>query len=374
MTEKVALAFRDRNPDVLTSIANLSNDEVFTPPQFANLMLDQIAVAWAKANNGENIWSNPSVKFLDPFTKSGVFLREITQRLTDGLESEFPDLQTRVDHITSKQVFGIAITQLTSLLARRSVYCSRKANSKHSISRAFDNEAGNIWFEQRNHTWVGGSTKVLTADSSGKMIEKAVDGRCKYCGASQLEYDRESALESHAYALTHVEKPEDLIIELFGDNVKFDVVIGNPPYQLSTGGTGGGVGAATAATGGGVGSLTGGAGGARAMFAGSSGNGSNATGLVGNASAANNGCTGTGGGSGGGLTAANAQSAGGASGWVSSAANSAACSPTLRDKAIKSRPRSTAVSRPQGPLKAARAAVTAWSMSPAWLRWIWSNT
>lgn len=236
MTEKVALAFRDRNPDVLTSIANLSNDEVFTPPQFANLMLDQIEIAWAKANNGENIWSNPSVKFLDPFTKSGVFLREITRRLTGGLESEFPDLQTRVDHITSNQVFGIAITQLTALLARRSVYCSRKANSKHSISRAFDNEAGNIWFEQRHHTWVGGSTKVLTSDSEGKLIEKAIDGRCKHCGANQKEYDRGDGLDSYAYPFIHSVDPVALIHDVFGENMKFDVVVGNPPYQLGDGG------------------------------------------------------------------------------------------------------------------------------------------
>lgn len=235
MTEKVALSFRDRNPDVLTSIANLSNDEVFTPPEFANQMLDAVADAWAKTNDGENIWANPKVKFLDPFTKSGVFLREITRRLSDGLEKQMPDTQARVDHITKNQVFGIAITNLTSLLARRSVYCSKNANGKHSISRAFDNQSGNIWFERQNHSWVGGSNFVLTADEKGNMVRKATDGRCKYCGASQREYDRDASLESHAYALIHAEDPKALIAKLFGENMKFDVVIGNPPYQLSDG-------------------------------------------------------------------------------------------------------------------------------------------
>jgi site-specific DNA-methyltransferase (adenine-specific) len=239
MTEKVALSFRDRNPDVLTSIANLSNDEVFTPPEFANQMLDVVAAAWAKANDGENIWANPKVTFLDPFTKSGVFLREITRRLSEGLENQIPDTQKRVDHITKNQVFGIAITNLTSLLARRSVYCSKNANGKHSISRAFDNPSGNIWFERQNHIWIGGSNFVLTADEKGNMVKKATDGRCKYCGASQREYDRDEALESHAYALIHAEDPKTLIAKLFGENMKFDVVIGNPPYQMSTGGTGG---------------------------------------------------------------------------------------------------------------------------------------
>src|SRR5207249_8773903 len=125
MGVQASFALRGRNPDVLTCIANLSNDEVFTPPEFANRMLDALTEAWAADHKGANIWADKTVKFLDPFTKSGVFLREITKRLNDGLANEIPDLQARVDHILTKQVFGVAITQLTSLLARRSLYCSK---------------------------------------------------------------------------------------------------------------------------------------------------------------------------------------------------------------------------------------------------------
>ena len=85
MNGKAAFALRGRNPDVLTCIANLSNDEVFTPPEFASRMLDTLAEAWAADNKGANLWADSSVKFLDPFTKSGVFLREITSRLVAGL-------------------------------------------------------------------------------------------------------------------------------------------------------------------------------------------------------------------------------------------------------------------------------------------------
>jgi site-specific DNA-methyltransferase (adenine-specific) len=236
MTDKVALGFRDRNPDVLTSIANLSNDEVFTPPELANRVLDLVEEAWAKTNQGEVIWNNPNVKFLDPFTKSGVFLREITRRLSEGLKDTIPNLQTRVDHITKNQVYGIAITQLTSLLARRSVYCSKNANGKHSISRSLETPEGNIWFEREEHTWVGGSTTIVTADKSGNELVKKIDGRCKFCGANQREYERDSSLESHAYALLHTESPQELIATIFGEKLKFDVVIGNPPYQLGDGG------------------------------------------------------------------------------------------------------------------------------------------
>lgn len=218
MIEQAGFTLRGRNPDVLTCIANLSNDEVFTPPEFANRMLDTLAEAWAASHDGANIWADKTVKFLDPCAKSGVFLREITSRLTKGLAEEIPDLQSRVDHILTQQVFGIGITHLTSLLARRSVYCSKHANGEHSVTKGFDNDAGNIWFERTEHTWV--------------------NGKCIYCGASQSALDRGGELETHAYAFIHNDNINARIAELFGGDMQFDVIIGNPPYQLDDGGFG----------------------------------------------------------------------------------------------------------------------------------------
>jgi site-specific DNA-methyltransferase (adenine-specific) len=218
MSGKATFALRGRNPDVLTCIANLSNDEVFTPPEFANRMLDTLTEAWAASHGGANLWADSRVRFLDPCTKSGVFLREITSRLTKGLAAEMPDLQARVDHILTKQVFGIGITHLTSLLARRSVYCSKHANGKHSIARSFRSDDGNIWFERMEHTWQ--------------------DGKCAYCGASQKTLDRGEGLESHAYAFIHTNDIKTRVAELFGGDMQFDVIIGNPPYQLDDGGFG----------------------------------------------------------------------------------------------------------------------------------------
>lgn len=152
MSAQASFALRGRNPDVLTCIANLSNDEVFTPPEFANRILDRLAEAWASSHNGANIWTDKTLKFLDPCTKSGVFLREITSRLTKGLAEEIPSLDKRVNHILTEQVFGIGTTYLTSLLARRSVYCSKHANGPHSIAKGFAKDGGNIWFERLKHT------------------------------------------------------------------------------------------------------------------------------------------------------------------------------------------------------------------------------
>jgi len=239
MSNLAPFSLKNRNPDVLTCIANLSNDEVFTPPELASKMLDLLAVAWADAHGGANIWENSEVTFLDPFTKSGVFLREVVERLTEGLAVEIPDLEERVNHILKKQVFGIAITQLTSLLARRSVYCSKYANGEHSVGRSvFDDQAGNIWFQSLEHEWVGGRQLRVSSSESKPIRTKAIGGKCKFCGASQSTLDRGDDLESHAYALIHNENVKAFINNIFGGMMQFDVVIGNPPYQLNTDGYG----------------------------------------------------------------------------------------------------------------------------------------
>lgn len=192
------------NPDILTCLANLSADEVFTPPKLASAMLDLLP---------QDLFRRPDTTFLDPVCKSGVFLREIARRLNDGLKDQMPDTQARIDHILTRQVFGLAITELTGHLARRSVYCSKQADGKFSIATAFTRADGNIRLPKTNHTW----------DNSG---------RCVQCGATSAELDRDETREAYAYPLIHGVDPT----KEYG--VKFDVIVGNPPYQINDGGFG----------------------------------------------------------------------------------------------------------------------------------------
>lgn len=187
-------------PDILECIANLSSDEVFTPPQLANDILNLLP---------KEVWSNPDLTFLDPACKTGIFLRECAGRLMVGLEKAIPDENKRREHIFKNMLYGIALTDITGLMSRRSLYYSKSGLSENAVIK-FENDKGNIIYENIEHTF-----------------EKR---KCIHCGAPEDLLDRVEGMEQHAYQFIHLNN-------LF-NNMKFSVIIGNPPYQLNDGGFG----------------------------------------------------------------------------------------------------------------------------------------
>ena len=215
----IASIIKQKNPpDVLETIAHISNDEVHTPPKLANQVLDLLP---------SHVWTNPDLKFLDPAVKSGVFLREAAKRLMVGLAGAIEDVDARREHILRNMLYGIAITELTALMSRRSLYCSSDATRKKNEAMPencysaviFETPEGNIAFPPTKHDY-----------GPGDKLSK-----CRVCGASKGDLDGEARFgrENHAYAFIHSE-----IQEIFGVSMQFDVIIGNPPYQLKDGGHG----------------------------------------------------------------------------------------------------------------------------------------
>ncbi len=191
-------------PDILDCLAQLSNDEVPTPPKLARAMLNLLP---------EEVWSNPAYKWLNPFCKSGVFLREIASRLLIGLAELEPDFDKRREHIFRNMLYGTSITEMTGVIARRSVYCSRDASGEHSVAR-FETVNGNIPFVKTSHTF--------GKDGDGSS--------CDVCGAP-VDLERGIGRENYAYSFIHGTYPTEEMADM-----KFDVIVGNPPYQIDSAG------------------------------------------------------------------------------------------------------------------------------------------
>ncbi|MCK0440313.1 Eco57I restriction-modification methylase domain-containing protein [Gordonia alkaliphila] len=195
--------FDQHVPDILDCLAQLSNDEVPTSPKLARAMLDLLP---------EHVWHEPDYRWLDPFSKSGVFLREIATRLLDGLTDWEPDFAKRREHIFRNMLYGAAITEMTGIISRRSVYCAADASSAYSVVR-FDDPAGNIPYVLSVHDF-------------------DADGKCRICRAPE-SIERGEGRENHAYSFIHDTYPTQEMAAM-----KFDVIVGNPPYHLEDGGHG----------------------------------------------------------------------------------------------------------------------------------------
>ncbi len=199
----IGLTRQHHVPDILDVIAALSSDAIPTPPVLARALLDLLP---------DEVWSNPDYRWLDPATKSGSILREVARRLMGGLEVWEPDPQKRAEHILRNMLFGAAVTQVHGDMTRRSVYVSRDATGPLSAV-TFDTPEGNLPFIEAEHDF-----------STGKAGRKAKN--CNVCGAPE-RLDRGTTRENYAYAFIHGAYPTEEMSDM-----KFDVIVGNPPYQI----------------------------------------------------------------------------------------------------------------------------------------------
>jgi site-specific DNA-methyltransferase (adenine-specific) len=195
-------------PDILDVIAALSSDAIPTPPVLARALLDLLPA---------EVWTNPNLRWLDPATKSGSILREVARRLMAGLIEWQPDPQARAEHILREMLYGVAITQVHGDMTRRSVYVSRDGTGDCAAVK-FDTPDGNLPFIAGEHDY---------------PINRAsrASGSCKVCGAP-VRLERGDTRENYAYAFIHGAYPTEEMKDM-----QFDVIVGNPPYQIGADGT-----------------------------------------------------------------------------------------------------------------------------------------
>lgn len=217
------------NFDILETITNVGNDEVFTPRKTCNMMLDSLP---------EEVWHNPNYKWLNPASKNGVFEREIAIRLDEGLKNVIPDDEERRKHILQDMIFSIGQTKFTANVARRTLYYCSQANRKCDGIKAPDGHYVN-GYAIGNGTWFDDEEGNIKTPNTNHLIDPKT-GRCKYCGITKdSKYLDKNQLETYAYEFIHIDSTNLLkhLQDRFfkGDrNMKFDIIIGNPPYQLST--------------------------------------------------------------------------------------------------------------------------------------------
>lgn len=216
--------------DLLETITNVGNDEVFTPRKTCNMLLDILP---------EEVWHNPNYKWLNPATKNGVFEREIAIRLNEGLKEKIPDEETRKKHILQKMIYSIGQTKFTSNVARRTLYYCSEANRKCDGIKANDGHYVN-GYAIGNGTWFDTKEGNIYTPKVEHQFDKK--GKCIFCGIDiKSSYNDGRQREHYAYEFIHYESAD--LISKFKDvffkgdeNMKFDIIIGNPPYQLSDGG------------------------------------------------------------------------------------------------------------------------------------------
>lgn len=158
----------NQNEDIFDIIPPQKNNQIFTPKRVVKMMMDKFE------QQNPDIFKNPNITFADLYMKSGLYITEIVKRLYIGLENEFPNSQERLAHIFANQVYGFAPSEIIYHIAKNFI----------------------LGFDENQ----------------------------------DFDHSHIVHLDTTPYAKGEADFNEKLT-EIFGKAMKFDVVVGNPPYQ-----------------------------------------------------------------------------------------------------------------------------------------------
>ncbi|UXZ05674.1 Eco57I restriction-modification methylase domain-containing protein [Moraxella nasicaprae] len=158
----------NQSEDIFDYIPPQKTNQIFTPKWVVKMMMDKFE------SENPDIFKNPDITFADLYMKSGLYITEIVKRLYQGLKNHIPDDKARLKHIFANQVYGFAPSEII-----------------YNIAKNF----------------------ILGLDKAG-----------------EFDHSHIVHLDTTPYAKGELDFNEKLT-EIFGKAMKFDVVVGNPPYQ-----------------------------------------------------------------------------------------------------------------------------------------------
>lgn len=112
--QKLANYFDEsQDEDIFDYIPPQKTNQIYTPRRVVKMMVDQL-----EAQN-PGCFDDPSKTFADLYMKSGLYITEIVKRLyrSEKMKELIPDNKERLEHILTKQVYGMAPTRIIYLIA-----------------------------------------------------------------------------------------------------------------------------------------------------------------------------------------------------------------------------------------------------------------